>query len=208
MAGPAAVSREWQTVIKYHNFARIHLAPPRLADFGSMIHRNRAVVRYVWLRLELDKYDCAWCAPEEMGMWGLSNKNNTLIVEVLQHVFSTLSSWEPNGDLLLDINVHSPSDSEHWFKYLIFGPDVPPDECEPGRYAEKPMLAQFDDHKHGWIGGSRTSAPNDVAINEVFDEIMGEGSFVDDEQENQWWQKLPLVPAVRGVLLRQQTRRR
>jgi hypothetical protein len=37
---------------------------------------------------------------------------------------------------------------------------------------------------------------------------MGEGSFDNEEQEEQWWQQLPLVPAVTGVLLRQQNRRR
>jgi hypothetical protein len=34
---------------------------------------------------------------------------------------------------------------------------------------------------------------------------MGDGPFDDEEQEGQWWQQLPLVPAVTGVLLRQQT---
>ena len=37
---------------------------------------------------------------------------------------------------------------------------------------------------------------------------MSEGPFESDEEENQWWQQLSLVPAVIGVLLRQQTRRR
>ncbi|KAJ9213918.1 hypothetical protein DTO166G4_4529 [Paecilomyces variotii] len=37
---------------------------------------------------------------------------------------------------------------------------------------------------------------------------MGEGPFDDDEQEKHRWQQLPLVPAVTGVLLRQQNRRR
>lgn len=70
------------------------------------------------------------------------------------------------------------------------------------------MLVKFDDHQHGWIAGRRDFAPADYAIDKVFEEIMGEGPFDDDEQENQWWEQLPLVPAVTGVLLRQQTRRR
>jgi hypothetical protein len=37
---------------------------------------------------------------------------------------------------------------------------------------------------------------------------MGEGPFDDEEQEGQCWKQLPLVPAVTGVLLRQQNRRR
>jgi hypothetical protein len=38
-------------------------------------------------------------------------------------------------------------------------------------------------------------------MHKVFDEIMGEGPFSKDNQENQWWQQLPFVPAVTGALL-------
>ncbi|RHZ45012.1 uncharacterized protein CDV56_100434 [Aspergillus thermomutatus] len=139
---------------------------------------------------------------------GISNTDNTLITTAFQDLFSTLSTWEPNGNLLLDISVHSPSDSEHWFKYLTFGPDIPSDECDLGLCTEQSMLAKLDDHQHGWIAGSQISTPSTAGIHKVFDEIMGEGPFDDDKQENQWWQQLPLVPVVTGVLLRQQTRRR
>lgn len=57
-------------------------------------------------------------------MWGISNADNTLITKSLQHIFLALSVWEPDGSLLLDISVYSPSDSEHWFKYLTLKPDV------------------------------------------------------------------------------------
>jgi len=208
LVGFATVSREWQTIIERHNFARIKLTSSRLVDFGSIIHGNRALVRYVWLCLELQEYDCTKCAPEDPEIWGVSNTDNILITTAFRDLFSTLSAWEPNGNLLLDISVHSPSDSEHWFKYLTFRPDIPSDECGQDRYAKQSMLVKVDDHQHGWIGGIPDSALTDVAIHKVFDEIMGEGPFDDDEQENHWWQQLPLVPAVTGVLLRQQNRRR
>ncbi|KAL2867734.1 uncharacterized protein BJX67DRAFT_380677 [Aspergillus lucknowensis] len=208
VAAFATVSREWQTIIERHNFARINLTLSRLADFGSIIHRNRALVRYIWLCLELREYDCTQCAPRGLENLGISNADNTLITTAFQDLFSTLSAWEPNGNLLLDISIHSPSDSEHWFKYLTFGPDIPSDECDRGLCAEQSMLVKLDDPQHGWIAGRRDSAPPNDGIHKVFDEIMGEGPFDDDEQENQWWQQLPLVPVVTGVLLRQQTRRR
>lgn len=208
LAGFATVSREWQPVIERRNFARIKLTSSRLADFGSIIHRNRTLVRYIWFCLELREYDCAQCAPEDPDMWGVSNMDNIMITTAFRDLFSTLSAWEPNGSLLLDISVHSPSDSEHWFKYLTFAPDILSNECDQGRCAKQSMLVKLDDHQHGWIAGSRDSAPSAIAIHKVFDEIMGEGPFDDDEQENQWWQQLPLVPVVTGVLLRQQNRRR
>lgn len=45
----STVSREWQKAIEKRNFTRIKLTQSCLADFGSMIHRNRAIVKYIWL---------------------------------------------------------------------------------------------------------------------------------------------------------------
>ncbi|CAI7606412.1 unnamed protein product [Penicillium glandicola] len=208
LAGFATVSREWQMIIEKHKFAQINLTLSRLADFDSILHRNRALVRYIWLCLELQEYDCTRCSPQILEMLGISNTDNTLIITAFQDLFSTLSKWEPTGTLLLDISIHSPSDSKHCSKYLTFGPGIPSDECALNLCTEQSMLVKPDDHQHGWIAGSQKSTPSTASIHKIFDEIMGEGPFEDDRQENQWWQQLPLVPAVTGVLLRQQTRRR
>ena len=208
LAGFATGSREWQTIIERHNFARVNLTSLRLADFGSIAHRNRALVRYIWLCVELAEYDCVECVPDGLEMMGISDTDNIRITTAFLELFSTLSAWEPSGNLLLDISVHSPSDSEHWFKYLTFGPDVPSDECDQDRCIEQSMLVKLDDHQHGWVACCEDSTPTSSAIDKVFDEIMGEGPFDDEEQEKRWWQQLPLVPAVTGVILRQQTRRR
>jgi hypothetical protein len=208
LAGFATVSREWQTFIERHNFSRIKLTSSRVADFGSMVHRNRSLVRYIWLCLELQEYNCTGCEPQDPESWCLSNAENTLITTAFLDLFSTLSVWEPSSSLLLDISVYSPSDSEHWFKYLTFEPDVASDMCGRDQQAKQLMLVKATDHHHGWIAGSRNSIPSCDAIDRVFAEIMGEGPFDDEEEEGQWWQQLPLVPAVTGVLLRQQTRRR
>ncbi len=174
LAGFATVSREWQAIIEPHNFARITLTSSRLADFGSIIHRNRALVRYVRLCLELQEYDCTLCEPRDLETMGISNTDNILITTTFLDLFSTLSTWEPNGDLLLDISIHSPSDSEHYFKYLTFGPDIPSEEYDLGRCIEQSMLVKVDDHRHGWTAGSLDSVPPCKAIHKIFDEIMGE----------------------------------
>ncbi|PQE03627.1 Oxoglutarate iron-dependent oxygenase protein [Rutstroemia sp. NJR-2017a BBW] len=207
LADFATVSREWQTIIELHNFSRIKLRSSRLADFGSMVYRNRSLVRYIWLCLELQEYDCTECEPqlEDPKLLRLSDADNALITTAFQDLFSALSVWEPDGSLLLDISVFSPSDSEHWFKYLAFESDVAADIWDRDQHAKQPMLV---DHRHGWIVGNRNSIPTPAAIHKVFEEIMGAGPFDDEEQEGQWWQQLPLVPAVTGVLLRQQNRRR
>jgi hypothetical protein len=208
LAGFAIVSREWQMTIERHNFARISLTLSRLADFGAMTHRNQALVRYIWLCVELEEYDCTLCAPRELGLMGISNTDNIRVTKAFQDLFSTLSTWEQNSNLLLDISVHSPSDSEHCFKYLTFGPDITSDKCDSSLDTEQSMMVKVDDHRHGWIAGSQIATPPQPSIHKVFDEIMGEGPFHDSEEEDRWWQQLPLVPAVTGVLLRQQTRRR
>lgn len=110
LAAFATVSREWQMIIEQQNFARIKLTPSCLADFGAMIYRNRALVSYIWLCLELPEYDCLQSLHGEM-----SDTENALITTAFEDIFSTLSTWEPNGTLLLDISLHSPSDSEHYF---------------------------------------------------------------------------------------------
>ena len=209
LANSAAVSREWQTIIEPHNFSRIKLTSSRLANFGLMTHRNRSLVRYIWFCLELQEYNCTECDPQEMESMGLSNADNTLITTAFQDLFSSLSTWEPGGSLLLDISVHSPSDPYHWFKYLTFEPDVAFDMYSRDQHTEQPlMVAETSDYHHRWISGHQYSIPSSTAIYKIFDEIMGEGPFDDEEQEGQWWQQLPLVPAITAVLLRQQTRRR
>ncbi|KAH6980864.1 hypothetical protein BKA56DRAFT_486039 [Ilyonectria sp. MPI-CAGE-AT-0026] len=208
LAGLATVSREWQRIIERHNFARITLTPSRLADFGSIIHRNRALVGYIWLCLELQEYGCDECASRETEAWCFKETENILIVTAFQDLFSTLTTWEPRGNLLLDISIYSPSDSEHFFKYLTFGPDLPSHKCGRDRSTELSILAKVDDRQHGWNAGLQCVAPDTTAFYKVFQEILGEGPFDDEESENQWWQSLPLIPVVTGVLLRQQNRRR
>ncbi|RJE24170.1 hypothetical protein PHISCL_03489 [Aspergillus sclerotialis] len=206
LASFATVSREWQTIIERHNFARIKLTPSRLINFDVMIHRNRALVRYIWLCIEFEEYDCDLCVPQ-LEMMGISNQDDTLTFIAILDLFSTLSTWEPNGNLLLDISVYSPSDSEYWFKYLTFEPDIASDECDLDQCLEQSILNKLDDHQHGWVAGSQYSVPPGSAIHKVFFEIMSEELF-GDKQEDQWLELLPLVPVVTGVLLRQQSRRR
>ncbi|KAI0384960.1 hypothetical protein F5Y04DRAFT_202172 [Hypomontagnella monticulosa] len=215
----ATVSREWQTIIEHHNFSRIKLTlgsrASLLADFGSMMHRNRALIRYIWFCVELEPYDCFECEPHspDPDPGGLSYEDNTRIVKGFEALFSTLSTWEPRpcGETLqLDITVHSPSDSRHWHKYLTFEPDLPSEECAFPLMEQKsiPIQPEYDDRKHGWRAGGRIWLPHRDALEETFNEIMDTGPFENEAQDMEWWDGLPLVPAVTSVLLRQQTRRR
>jgi hypothetical protein len=208
LAGFATVSREWQVIIEPHNFARISLTLSRLADFRSMIHRNRALVRYKWLCVELQEYHCPQLVPSREKTEERSNTENTRVMTAFQDLFSTLSTWEPKGDLMLDISVQFPRESDHWLRYLTVGPDITSDKCDWNLCPEKTMLTRLDPKKQGCIAGRKISIVRIMRIHNVSQEIMGELPFPNDNQKDQWWQRLPLVPARTGVLLRQQNRRR
>ncbi|PKK42372.1 hypothetical protein CI102_13968 [Trichoderma harzianum] len=191
----ATVSREWQIELERHNFARIKLTPSRLADFNSMIRRNRAFVACIWFCLELDEYDCTWCWPGNAGAefdeaLAISDTDHCPITTSFHTLFSILSTWDLTANLILDISVYSPSDSKHFFKYLTFMPDTALDTLD-GRRNIQHMVSKkpvHHDPRHGWV--------------------FGEGPFDSDQSELHWWDRLPSVPAVVTLLLRQQNRRR
>ncbi|KAG7132407.1 hypothetical protein HYQ45_009278 [Verticillium longisporum] len=142
----------------------------------------------------------------------MNDIDSAFVTQSFEDLFSTLSPWELDGDLVLDISIYSPSDSDHWFKYLEFGPDIPPGQSSPSlRQSEvstQSLTDLFDDPDHGWRAGRRETAPASQVIDRVFDEIECPLPCEDEELEKIWWQRLPLVPAITGVYLRQQTRRR
>ncbi|KAK8017858.1 hypothetical protein PG993_014184 [Apiospora rasikravindrae] len=205
--GPlATVSREWQMKIEQHNFARIKLTPSRLPELDSMTRRNRALVDYIWICLELEDYDCTGC---KSCMWSVDGelvkghareyRDHGNVTGIMHYLFYILGTWDPSGHLTLDISIHSPSDSKHWFKYLTFMPDTPADKLVGrGGHSIEEMISNstYHDPHHGWVAGVRHFAPPKHAFRRVFRTIMP------------WWAELPSVPAVTSLLLRQQTRRK
>ncbi|KXH35153.1 hypothetical protein CSIM01_04678 [Colletotrichum simmondsii] len=216
LAPLATVSREWQTDIERHNFARIRLTPSRLANFRVMVQRNQSLVCYIWFCLELDEYDCTRCAPspgrtitdEFEEVFAISGTDKCPITASFQNLFSILSKWEPHGDLTLDISIYSPSDSKHWFPYLTFYPDTPPDVPDDHTIKKAMANQNYHDPDHGWLHGFRHLASPPWALRKLFHLIMEQGPFDSDDEELKWWDKLPLAPVVTSLLLRQQSRRR
>ncbi|KAF2186584.1 hypothetical protein K469DRAFT_686971 [Zopfia rhizophila CBS 207.26] len=113
--------------------------------------------------------------------------------EPFRAFFLILSTWVPSGSLVLDISVYSPSDSKHHFKYLHFGPDAVSESDN------KQETANAHDPRHGWVNGKQVSLPSGKSINRLFEDI---------EIALDFWQGLPEITAVTGLLLRRQTHRR
>ncbi|SCN88541.1 uncharacterized protein FFB20_08327 [Fusarium fujikuroi] len=204
----ATVSRVWRSIIEPLSFANISLTVPRLTDPNSqaILARKRNQIRYIWFRVELKYYDCTQCENNNQDQEGLDEVDNQFIVDAFENLFTTLSAWEPRGDLVLDISIYSPSDNQHWFKYLSFSSDT--STGEPSHHGHEHGSTMTNDPAHGWVAGRCVIAPSEDSIDLTFDEIMGEGPFYDDETEMQWWRSLPSVPVVGVVLFHQQTRRR
>ncbi|RBR18193.1 hypothetical protein FVER53590_10180 [Fusarium verticillioides] len=213
----AAVSRAWQTDVERYNFSHIRLTPSRLMDFRSMILHNQGLVRYIWFFLELDEYDCTQCAPrggmvttEEMtAALTVSDTEHRSITTAFQGLFSVLSEWDQDSNLMLDISIYSPSDAQHWFPYLTLMPDSPSNRLEGSGLELTTTTQSYHDPPHGWVAGFRQSAPHPAAVRKAFHFITEEEApDDDDESEFQWWDQLPSVSSVTSILLRQQSRRR
>lgn len=176
-----------------------------------MSRRNRALVKSIWFSLQLEEYDCPMCEGRagDDGRFRHGTDDYT-IIKAMHDLFWNLSTWElsqAQKKLALDISIYSPSDSQHHFKYLTFGPDAPlPDR--KSTFSPSPSN-QSDDPKHGWIAGELSSAPPQQALEYVHQEILAENSciFWNKEYENKWWQSLPEAPIVSSILFRLQNRR-
>ncbi|KAK1971462.1 hypothetical protein LY78DRAFT_712692 [Colletotrichum sublineola] len=134
-----------------------------------MIHRNRALVRYIWFSLELNEYKCATEGryDEFEEMFQISDIDKYPVTTAFQNLFLVPSTWDLQGDLILHISIYSPSDSEYGFHLRRYQTD-------------------YHAPQHGWVAGFRHSAPPKKAVMKVFHPIMEQGSFDSDQLELQW----------------------
>ena len=187
----ATVCREWQEFIERKNFSTLRLTLSRIAGLREMIHRQRGLVRYITLCTQLQDYDCSQCEDMETETWHDSNID--IISRAIQKLFLILSKWDPSGGLVLDISVNSPSDSKHHFKCLDTGFDA---VLDSDGTQEK---GKMHDLRHGWVHGEQVSLPSVKCISRLFGDIQMKPEF---------WEGLPEVTVVTGLVLRRQTRRR
>ncbi|KAM0515038.1 hypothetical protein ACHAPE_006360 [Trichoderma viride] len=209
LASFAAVSRQWQAVIEPQTFKRIRITPSRIAELDNMTRRNRSRVRYLWFCLELERYDCDTCSPDNDVPMFNSAADDLLIKTGIQSLFLVLGAWDRSSCLTLDISVYSTSDPEHWFKYLTFEPDD--DEDDVPRLNQAVPSQVNDDAQHRWDTTDEGAMTAESAVTNVFTRILNDPLGEFDEEDIGyfgWWRELTTVPAVTRLLLRQQTRRR
>lgn len=184
----ASVCREWQLFIEKRNFGQLKLQVSCLDDFQRLVVRQRELVQHIWLDIELPRYSCRCCKREESfsGM----QRNSSVISSGIWKLFCVLGKWKTTNGLTLEVNAHSPSDSEHWFKHHSFFPDgdaVPVQETD----------CTWHDPQHGWVHGQQVKSPPEEAVLRLFSTTYL--SFK---------QGLPQVDVVTCFIIRRQLRRR
>ncbi|KAM0426055.1 hypothetical protein ACHAPT_008686 [Fusarium lateritium] len=152
----SAVSKEWQLFIAKRNLCRLKLQVSCLDDLGRLIIRQRGFVEHIWLDIELPEYSCRCCKRQE-SCSGVQ-RNHSTISGGIWKLFQALSTWKTAKGLTLELNAHSPSDSEHWFK-----------NCHVAPYDEDAAPVQdidcsWHDPQHGWINGQQVKGPPQNAI--------------------------------------------
>ncbi|KAK5998763.1 hypothetical protein PT974_01145 [Cladobotryum mycophilum] len=191
-ASLASVCREWQAVLEKANFHKLKLRVPCLDDFESMVPpHKRGLVSHLWLDIELPRYTSACCSKKVSP----PVKNSSFVSDAIWELFSILSTWKPANNLTLELNVLSPSDSEHWFKNSYFSSDHVEDDEDTINSARETGIP-LHDPQHGWVHGQQVTAPPRSAMQRLSRPI-----------HLTFREMLPQVDAVTCLLIRRQLRR-
>jgi hypothetical protein len=183
----SAVCKQWHALIAPKNLNRLELNRASAEGLKTII-LQRHLVHRIYLNIELPTYTCRRCQRASH-----SREPARLIKEALRKLSGALETWEPTNRITLELNVYSPSDSDHWFKNHLYGFENEDD----GHLPEKQKT--WDDPKHGWVKGKQVALPNAAAILQLFKTI---------DPEIAGGVKTPQVLAVKGIVIRRQMRRR
>lgn len=196
-ASYAAVCKEWQFYIEKKNFHRLKLRDSCLDEFKSMVVRQRDLVRHIQFIIELPEYSCRSCKSYTSA--ARDSPEQSIIGDRIWKLFSILGTWKPaTGGITLELNAHSPSDSEHWFKRYHFTSDNEDLEAATSMHAGDggETSSERHDPKHGWINGRQVKTPPRSVVEEVF-QSMDMGCRIE----------FPRVDVVTCLMIRRQLRR-
>ncbi|KAF4982355.1 hypothetical protein FZEAL_2007 [Fusarium zealandicum] len=193
LAPCAAVCRDWQEFLERNLLGKLIIHQRDVNSLCRLKPRQIDLVRHLWLRVELLPYDCPSCnTPESRGT---SDRNHLIVQNALIKLSTILSGWTDRGHsnsaahgsgLTLEISVHSPSDSKHWFKNILFS-DVSESEVDRVRV----------NRSHGWLNGQLFVKPNCNTVARLFGDPIYLAPRV----------RLPAMRSVKHFVIRRQTRR-
>lgn len=135
---------------------------PCLDEFESRVSlKKRELIHHMYLNIELPRYKSTCCSKRRSP----SIRISPIISNAIWKLFSILSTWSPTTHLALEINVYSPGDCEHWFKYFSLSDDIKGDIDEISG-AGSAMIPHHDE-QHGWEHGRQVKAPPRSAVQQL-----------------------------------------
>lgn len=183
----AAVCKEWQAILEPKSFSHLALELSCLDGLETFVVQQRPLVQHISLNIDLPRYTCRTCNRSDT----MSTHKSTIFRRAILRLFSILSTWQPTGQLTLELSASSPSDSQHWFKNYCFGPG----HEDTRGWTQQEKAVKWHDPKHGWINGQQVETPDPSAIMRLFSPLCLNVP-----------QNIPVVHGVRSFSIRRQLR--
>ncbi|KAF5628020.1 hypothetical protein F52700_8314 [Fusarium sp. NRRL 52700] len=181
----STVCKEWHAIVASKNLNRLELNRASAGGLTTII-LQRDLIRRIYLNIDLPAYTCLQCQRVSVPSDPVK-----LIREALRTLYKALKAWKPTCHVTLELNAYSLSDRQHCFKNHLYGFENEND----GDLLEKQKA--WDDPNHGWVKGKQVDLPTIRVIGQLFGIVIPDGSA-----------RLPKVPAVKGVVIRRQMRRK
>jgi hypothetical protein len=193
------VCRQWQQFFEKEIYGRLYLSQSQLGGLSRLAGRQRQLIEYVWLNIDLSKYDCPTCI--EFGVpQNHDETNNQYMETAILTLFQILSTggdasapFNEDKGLTLEISASSPSDTQHHFISDLYFNTRPDTDWKFDHY--RPIMTDIG---HGWRDGQRTTPLDLASICRLFRCVLSPG----------FDQQLPLVKSVKHFIIRRQTRAR
>ncbi|PTB65725.1 hypothetical protein BBK36DRAFT_1159857 [Trichoderma citrinoviride] len=162
-AAYASVCREWSDFFERANFEKLTLHQDDIATLGEVVPRCGALIRWIWLRIELPSYDCSLCdQPESVEE---DKVNKFLFTDAVWGLFEILSQLnnDHHPGITLELSAHSPSIVDHYAQEL--GCMINDTAWHTlGGFQSSQSL---DDESHGWRSGQRRRITDAAALRMV-----------------------------------------
>ncbi|KAF4512571.1 hypothetical protein G6O67_001691 [Ophiocordyceps sinensis] len=214
MSRYAAVSEEWQTFFEGKIFHRLILHQSCIADFDMIVRgRRRHLVKHIWLRVHFPLYDCPKCKSAERTCE--LTENNEIFTAALCHMLEVLGSWKKEGRFgladggpVLELSMHSPSDSEHFYPDYRLDKHVYPhahdEDCTDQEYSHQLSCVRQQGQAARSQAGDDFSWP-DPTLDEAKLRLFGTDIVLDFGCPGLVETKrLPVAETVKGLLIRRQ----
>jgi hypothetical protein len=193
----ATVCWEWRTAFEKLNFHSLSLTAKDVPTLNNiMAKRNLSLIKYIWYSIELQSYDCLDCNHYEPG-----DEYRAIAVAIqdgIRTMFHTLSKRSHSGDMTLDLSIYSPSDAEHYFKYIRF---------EPAHALSRSRMRGQASH-HVPV---HSTPPSLHAVLKIFARLLcpdlDASGHMTSLSGEKFWASVPQISCVTRLLLRRQTRR-